>query len=170
MCIWIRTGKAELVKDMVFLKLLHELQDRIAEDGLANHLTSTLADSIKESASSRSGGMTGSPLLPLKVWIITDVWVEGAFLDISILSIDFFISSLSLSFSLGRPPRSTMRSRWVSPQCPLCSRRTRPLCVSTPLTTPAVVSRCASTPPHGPSSMRHPPNWTLTPRPSTSVR
>ena len=65
-CIWIRTAKAELVKDMVFLKLLHELQDRIAEDGLANHLTSTLADSIKESAG-RSGGLAGSPVLPLKV-------------------------------------------------------------------------------------------------------
>ena len=66
-CIWIRTAKAELVKDMVFLKLLHELQDRIAEDGLANHLTTTLADSIKESAGRGSGGSIGSPLLPIKV-------------------------------------------------------------------------------------------------------
>ena len=68
MCIWIRTAKAELVKDMTFLKLLHELQDLIAEDGLANHLTSTLADSIKESAG-RSGGLASSPILPLKVCV-----------------------------------------------------------------------------------------------------
>ena len=77
MCIWIRTGKAELVKDMVFLKLLHELQDRIAEDGLANHLTSTLADSIKESAGSRSGGLVGSPILPLKVYNMYSVQAVG---------------------------------------------------------------------------------------------
>lgn len=66
-CIWIRTAKAELLKDLVFLKLLHELQDRIAEDGLANHLTTTLADSIKESATKGSGVVTGSPLLPIRV-------------------------------------------------------------------------------------------------------
>ena len=67
MCIWIHTAKAELLKDLVFLKLLNELQDRIAEDGLANHLTTTLADSIKESASRGSGGSTGSPLLQIRV-------------------------------------------------------------------------------------------------------
>ena len=67
MCIWIRTAKAELLKDMIFLKLLNELQDKIAEDGLSNHLTTTLADSIKESASRGSGGSIGSPLLPIRV-------------------------------------------------------------------------------------------------------
>lgn len=64
-CIWIKTAKAELVKDMVFLKLLNELQDKLTEDGLANHLTAALADSIKAGAS-RGSSLTSSPL-PIKV-------------------------------------------------------------------------------------------------------
>ncbi len=54
--IWINTGKAELVKDAVFLQLLRDIQDGLAKDSLKEQqdlLNTSLADSI------RSGGIPG---------------------------------------------------------------------------------------------------------------
>ena len=52
-CIWLKTAKAEVIKDKAFLKLLKELQDCLEKDGLTlqmTSLTSYLAESIKSSS------------------------------------------------------------------------------------------------------------------------
>ena len=57
--IWINTGKAELVKDTVFLQLLKTIQDGLTKDSLVDQLTtlnSSLADSIRSAA--QPGGNT----------------------------------------------------------------------------------------------------------------
>lgn len=51
--IWIMTGKAELVKDAVFLELLKVIQDGLSKDTLEEQLTvlnSSLARSIRSAA------------------------------------------------------------------------------------------------------------------------
>ena len=63
-CIWLKTAKAELVKDTVFLKLLTVLQDSLQKDALLpqlTDLTSSLADSIKNS---KVSGGASSPIMP----------------------------------------------------------------------------------------------------------
>lgn len=55
--IWINTGKAELVKDTVFLQLLKTIQDGLTKDALVDQqtaLNSSLAGSIRSAA--QSGG------------------------------------------------------------------------------------------------------------------
>jgi len=59
--LWIKTSKAELVKDATFLKLLRELQDCLSKDSLTEEvelLNSSISDSI------RGSGGFGSSLLP----------------------------------------------------------------------------------------------------------
>ncbi len=64
MCIWLKTAKAEVIKDQAFLKLLADLQDSLAKDGLQLQLTSLstyLAESIK-SSSAGSSANAGTPV------------------------------------------------------------------------------------------------------------
>ena len=60
---WIRTARAELVKDATFLKMLTQLQDLFTKDGLLEDLksvNSSLSDSIRSTTfnSPTPGGIT----------------------------------------------------------------------------------------------------------------
>jgi len=62
-CIWLKTSKAEVIKDQSFLKLLANLQDSLEKDGMKLQLTSLstyLAESMKSASSSSSMAMTPS--------------------------------------------------------------------------------------------------------------
>ncbi len=65
--LWIRTARAELVKDSTFLKALTQLQDMLMKDGLLEALqvlNTSLSESIRFSSSPNPAG---NMLIPLKV-------------------------------------------------------------------------------------------------------